>query len=242
MDLEGNLNKVGKGGGPVATLATETGGTLRGLTVAGNHVFYVSGSVVNQLYQVGNAKAAVTPGLAAPSAVALSGSYLYFTAAGTTGASFSDGALGRVPVELSSAPPKLVGPVEPLADAQNHPSALALDATHVFWLTGEGHVHRAKLDGSDGTVLAQGTEDPDRTPQGIALDSTHVYWTSWGACPNAAGCGDKQLHGRVQRVAKTGGPKQILAEGKFLPTGIGVDASAVYWTNWWFTSVSRLAL
>jgi len=237
--LEGSVKQVSTAGGSVSLLAPETGGTLRGIAAAGNHVFYAAGPVIKQLYTIGNASAAVTPGLANPQGVAVSGSHVYFT---TLGAGSSDGAVQRAPVDLSNTPPALKGPVEPLVAAQPGPGALALDATHVFWLTGDGSVHRAGLGGDEPTVLAEGKEDPDRTPQGIALDATYVYWTSWGACTNAAGCGAKPLQGRVQRVPKAGGAKRILAEGKFLPTGIGVDASAVYWTNWWFGSVSRLAL
>lgn len=237
--VEGKVSQVSTAGGAPSTLATEPGGGLRGIAVTTNHVFYVAGPVIKQLYTIGNANVAVTPGLANPSNVALSGGYVYFT---TQGAGAADGAVQRVPVDLSNAPPTIKGPVEPLVAGQPIPSALALDATHVFWVTGDGNVHRAAPDGAQVELLHAGTEDPDRAPQGIALDDKYVYWSSWGSCVNAAGCGGKKIHGRVQRVAKVGGAKEILAEGEFLPTGIGVDSKAVYWTNWWFSSVSRLAL
>lgn len=176
-----------------------------------------------------------------PGALALSGSHLYYTTGGS-GVGSSDGSVGRISVDLKSPPSKTPGLNETLAQGQMSPSAIAIDAVAVYWVTLQGDLHRLALAGGPEKVLAAGAEDADVNPQAIALDDTHVYWTSWGACLNAGGCGEKKLHGRVQRVPKTGGAKEVLAEGGFLATGIAVDKSAVYWTNWWFTSVARLAL
>ena len=93
-------------------------------------------------------------------------------------------------------------------------------------------------------------DDVDRSfagfgPWDIAVDDTHVYWTNWGPCLQSMGCAARppsdELHGRVSRIPKAGGEREILAEGFLLPTGIALDDVAVYWTTWWFSSVMKRA-
>ena len=51
----------------------------------------------------------------------------------------------------------------------------------------------------------------------VAVDDAFAYWAT--------------TDGRVRRIAKTGGDAQTLADGQQAPTGLFVDARALYWTT-----------
>ncbi|MBI2394297.1 MAG: hypothetical protein HYV09_32295 [Deltaproteobacteria bacterium] len=103
-----------------------------------------------------------------------------------------------------------------LAPASDYIRHLAIDESHAYWITEDGHLRGMALSGGAPSLLWP--EPPTtKTPAGaaIALDATHVYW----------------LVGRyVRKVAKTGGPVTELATDKY-PLGIAVDATHVYWTS-----------
>lgn len=54
-------------------------------------------------------------------------------------------------------------------------------------------------------------------PRGLAVDESHVYWTTGG--------------GDVQRVPKSGGAVETLAEHQDTPGALAVDATHLYWVN-----------
>lgn len=67
----------------------------------------------------------------------------------------------------------------PVATGQSDPLALAVDATHAYWVNGQsGTIMKAPLDGSgEPIMLAQGQSNPTD----IAVNDTHVYWIAAGA-------------------------------------------------------------
>ncbi len=68
------------------------------------------------------------------------------------------------------------GPVT-LASNQNGPSAIAIDATNVYWTNaGDGTVQRVAKAGGPPTTMSTG----ELEPLGIAVDETGVYWTNRG--------------------------------------------------------------
>jgi len=103
--------------------------------------------------------------------------------------------------------------------AGQHPGAIAVDATNVYWTnTTEGTVVKCAVAGCGGapTILASGQSGLGA----IATDGTSVYWTNGS-------------DGTVMRcaVGGCGGNPTLLASGQQSPGEIAVDATSVYWTN-----------
>lgn len=94
-------------------------------------------------------------------------------------------------------------------------SALAVDATSVYWLSTGGLVAKAPLDGSARpTTLASGYG-----VGGLTIDSANVYW--------ASGAGVYS----VPLVPLDGGTVTTLATGQTGASSIAVDATNVYWAS-----------
>ena len=116
--------------------------------------------------------------------------------------------------------------VQLLAENQALPYAVAVDATHVYWINWgtrdslrnynhDGAVLRVPVDGGPVVALASGEE----APRWMAIDETHVYWTSYVA------------QGEVLRVAKAGGDPETVSVAQEYPTQIVVAGDYVYWVD-----------
>jgi hypothetical protein len=97
------------------------------------------------------------------------------------------------------------------------PSAVAVDAAHVYWLNDDDHsIGRANLDGTGVnqrflTGVNAGT---------LAVDGAHIYWT------------DVVAQDRIGRANLDGtGVDQNFITGASLPSGVAADRVHVYWTN-----------
>ena len=131
-------------------------------------------------------------------------------------ASSDDTAILRCPVAGCTSP-------QTVALNQTSPSALAVDATHVYWITGSGaassRILRAAKDGSDAkaTVIA----DEQNQAASLAIDASAVYWTN------------RYSVGTVSRCPLTGctGAPTVLASGQFFPSAVAAGGSSVYWVN-----------
>ena len=68
-----------------------------------------------------------------------------------------------------------------LASERDHPFAIAVDSTSVYWVDrgsqpGNGSVNKVPIGGTTVTPLATGQTQP----WDLTVDSTYVYWTSQG--------------------------------------------------------------
>jgi hypothetical protein len=97
-------------------------------------------------------------------------------------------------------------------------TALAVNATHVFWAQG-GSIVRAPKGGGEPAVVIK---LPAGKIQRLAADDAAVYWTD-------SGTGDPQWSGRVYR-ASLDGKVETLSDAPS-PFAIAVDADSVYWTS-----------
>lgn len=89
---------------------------------------------------------------------------------------------------------------------------LALDETHVYWVSNQ-LLH--KLPAAGGTPIEVGGSEGET----VALDATHAYF--------AGG-----IRGTITKLSKDGGSPLTIVTGEKEPTSIAVDATGVYWANW----------
>jgi hypothetical protein len=137
-----------------------------------------------------------------PSGLALAANKLYWSAV-----AYPNG-LQLVKLET------LGGTATTLAQIQTFPSAIAADATSVYWVNSAGEVLKVALDGGTPITLASGQGGP----LGIAIDATNIYWTAF-------------YDQTVMKIAIDGGTPITLASGQAGPRSIVVDQTSVYWLN-----------
>ncbi len=104
-----------------------------------------------------------------------------------------------------------------VAAGQASPSAIAVDASSVYWANvDDGTIVSCPLSGCGAPmVLAKGPPGP----RGLAIDGLNIYWTN-------------PMAGTVNKCALTGcNAATLLATDQNFPDAITVDASAVYFTT-----------
>ena len=97
------------------------------------------------------------------------------------------------------------------------PSAVAVDAAHVYWLNDDDRsIGRANLDGTGvNQRFLTGTNAGT-----LAVDGTHIYWA------------DVVTGDRIGRANLDGtGVDQNFITGASLPSGVAADRAHVYWSN-----------
>lgn len=147
-----------------------------------------------------------------------------------------------------------------LAENQNAPVSVTIDATSVYWTTADGKVMKAPRDGGGATTLF---DDGVTFHQGIAVDATHVYWAAGnavkripldgGVATTLATAGDATAvavdatHAywtageTIMRLPVGGGSPTTLATGQGA-SAIAIDAASVYWPNWADGTIRKVAL
>jgi hypothetical protein len=101
---------------------------------------------------------------------------------------------------------------------------VAVDAANVYW-SGQNGVYKVPLGGGTNTTLATYFYPAD-----IAIDATYVYVIR----PCNGACGE------IHKVPIAGGTDVILAPTQSTPSGIAVDQTHVYWTNYGDGTVKRV--
>jgi hypothetical protein len=118
-----------------------------------------------------------------------------------------------------------------------HASAVATDATHLYWVNLDlGTISRAKLDGSDADLAFITATD---TPKGVFVLGDAIYWT------NAANILEEEVEEKVITKVEEGtiGKAKLNGEGPATevdqgfveeagnPHAVTANATHVYWTN-----------
>ena len=116
----------------------------------------------------------------------------------------------------------------PLATNLAHPTSLAVDATHLYWIdagtdstpSATGSVVRMPIAGGPVQTLAS----EQYGPLGIAVDRSRVYWGVGG--PGGT------YDGALMAMPLAGGnPETLASEGMAYFGAIAVDDQSVYWVN-----------
>lgn len=170
----------------------------------------------------------IASGLPFPKDIAIDGTSVYWTTAGTTNGTVMKAPLSGVPV--GSAPTTLAsGQNLPLPYPEGFPHGITVDGTSVYWTTA-GTLVNSYTDGTVMKVPLSGVPDGgtptmlvanQSLPLGIAVDGTSVYWTNYDS-------------GQIQKMPLTGvllsGTPTTLAPATY-PEGIAVDRTAVFWID-----------
>jgi len=213
------------GGGPVEVLGTvsATAGWGR-IAVSPTRVFWATrnddigvwaapiDTVTGEVFAVASAPSLglSVQEVADPIGVAVDATHVYFTDAG-------GGLVLRRTIDSVLAEEDVAADI--IAANQGGAGDLAVDATHVYWITGS-EVWRRVKDGSGAVeTLATGQDEANA----IVVDDQSVYWVDNGDAEPPTGA--------VQRVNKQGGPVETLAPAQPAPWEISQDCTSVFWTN-----------
>lgn len=103
---------------------------------------------------------------------------------------------------------------------------LAIDENHAFFALATGALRRVAFDGTAPVTIDTAAKEIQFSSD-IALDATHVYWVAATD---------------VRKIAKAGGPANVLRRGTSgtHAVGLAADATHVYWTSWPDNTVSML--
>lgn len=118
------------------------------------------------------------------------------------------------------------GPVERLSQVALH--EFTVDDTHAYSAFFQD-VLKVPRDGGDVIELAEAAKTEFGTPNGgpVAVDESSVYW---GAADG------------VKKVSRDGGQVTVLSSGETAPSGLALDASDLYWTDFTARTVKRTPL
>jgi hypothetical protein len=246
-DMSGHVYWVSSGvgavmtvnGGHVTTLARGQSGPAS-VAVDGTHVYWVNNraGTVNKVPLAGGRGTVLAHGQNGPVSVAVDSGHVYWVDSG------ADNDLGwGSPDHLGTVDevPLRGGRVTTLARGQSHPTSLAVNSSHVYWVDQyhvslpisaanyTGTVNEVPLGGGRVTVLAHAQE----LPRSVAVDSSHVYWVNGGGC---RACGE------VKEAPIGGGRVTTLANGQNTPISVAVNGGHVYWIGRLLGTVSEVSL
>ncbi len=114
------------------------------------------------------------------------------------------------------------GTCAPEVYASGANQSIAIDATHVYWLSGLEVRRRSKVSGLEELVATMNTSSLN-----VIVDGTHVYWA------------EGSPSGGVRRRSKALGASVVESVSTGHAMGLAVDATHVYWTTGPWGEVKR---
>jgi hypothetical protein len=178
----------------------------------------IADGTVVQVPVGGGAPTTLAGGLFYPGALAVDGASVYWTIPGAQGVS---GSVLKVPIGGGAVTTLASG--WPSWDLQTGgstiPDLIAVDATSVYWVTGNIDGAGAKImkvPTGGGTPSTLGSVQSEFTT--LAVDATTLYWTDGNS---------------FVRLPLPGGSPTSFAQGEapLEPGGIALDATTIYWTD-----------
>ncbi|MFT3770428.1 MAG: hypothetical protein QM820_33795 [Minicystis sp.] len=135
-----------------------------------------------------------------PWGIAVDAANVYFT-----DAQGPNGRVMKVPLDGS--------PASALATMEDLPSAIAVDATDVYFIAANA-LRRVPIAGGPAASLAPAN---DAGYASIAIDAANVYWTNYASA------------GSTMLLPKAGGTPTVVDSGDEYPSGIALAGGSVYW-------------
>jgi hypothetical protein len=180
-----------------------------------------SGSVMKQPLTGGGTPIALATGLEGPTAIAIDATNVYF-------AQSVGGTIKSVPIASTGS-----GPVTVLATLQT-PYGIAVQNGVVYWTNYGGTT--GPNGNSYASVMSISSSGPDAGgakiltaatnaagAYGIAVNATTIFFTAQNNTGTATS---------VESLPLAGGNPTVLAPGQLQATGIAIDGTNIYWTDW----------
>ena len=236
------LTAAGKKPAATATVALTGTGALG---AAPGHLYWTTGSTINEANLNGSSPQTLVSGQRGVEALAVDASHLYWT-------NTVNGTIDEASLDGSN--PQVI-----VSGVLSH--GVAVDAGHLYWTAvGEGVIYEASLDGTNPQAIVSDQSDP----WGVAGDASHLYWTNpragtvWEASldgsnaqaivtgqdfPTGVTVGgppggllywadnSSGGHGTIDSANLDGSSPGAIVGGQNGPVGVAVDSDSVYWAN-----------
>ncbi|MCA9630019.1 MAG: hypothetical protein KC766_20250 [Myxococcales bacterium] len=138
-----------------------------------------------------------------PQGIAIDAAGVFFT-------TFTEGSIRRAPRDLGAAQP-----TAELIASQTKPTAITVNATHVFWVNRDPSGGVYSLPKAGGPLITLDTTD---TPYDVEVDASHAYWLT------------RESGGQLRRRGLSSGAVETLATGLGAVHSLVITSDALYWT------------
>lgn len=206
----GSVRRANKADGSGAQgLASNQGSLLLRTALDATHVYYSSrgAATIMRVARSGMvAPETLVSGDIGPTAVAVDGTYFYWTTVDTVGTA------GKVSARRKDL---AAGPVD-VATGLSVPGAMVLDTNSVYWTDYKaGTIRGTGKPGIGGGIVTLGTNQSG--PNALSIDATSVYWGTF-------------VGESVFRIAKGAAAPQPVALAQTSVTAVANDDCCIYWT------------
>ncbi len=196
--------------------------TVTGVASDANHVYWANpgegyigraspqGTDVNEKW----ADLSNSASTQAPRDIVIQGEYLYWSDPGN-----------KVIKRIKLGDPSVPDTQWKVATQTDAPKALAVDATHIYWVDSSKGIGRATLTNSPVIDTQWKVTGDQNQYTGVAVDSSHVYWSILGSTGQVSGYLNRATLTTPNVVDSTFNVTEIQ------PQGITIGPTYVYWTD-----------